>query len=103
MCSTPSPAQLHYALGITQLIGILDFLLVLAVLFLIVFSVLMNWSKLFDYALWTACNLALFIPLHLLAFPFRVWGLYISVMVMLAAAGTIGVVAFTKVFATKAP
>jgi hypothetical protein len=89
-------------LGITTGTGILYFLLVLACLFLLVFSILMNWSKLFDYGLMTASNLAIFIALSLLtSIRLGAWGLFISLVVMLAAAATLGVVAFTKVFGTK--
>ncbi len=89
-------------LGITTGPGILYFLLVLGVLFLVVFSVLMKWSKVFDYSVLTASNLAIFIALSLLtSIRLGAWGLFISLFVMLAAAGALGVVAFTKVFGTK--
>lgn len=90
-------------LGIQTGYGIIEFLMVLAILFLLVFVVLMGWTKLFDYCLWTASNLAIFISLHLLALiGGAAWGMIISLIVMLAAAATLGVVTFTKVFSTKA-
>jgi hypothetical protein len=89
-------------LGIQISFGIIEFLLVLAVLFLLVFVVLMGWSKLFDYCLWTASNLSVFIALHLLAMiGGAAWGMIISLVVMFAAAATLGIVALTKVFASK--
>lgn len=90
-------------LGIQLGVGIINFLLVLAVLFLLVFAVLMAWSKLFDYALWTATNLAIFIALHLLGMlgSGAAWGIFISLFVMLAAAVTLAIVAFAKIFAAR--
>src|SRR5262245_8008631 len=89
-------------LGIQLSFGIIEFLLVLGVLFLIVFVVLMRWSRLLDYSLWTASNLAIFISLHLLAMiGGAAWGMFISLFVMLAAAATLSVVAFSRVFGSK--
>lgn len=89
-------------LGIQLGFGIIDFLLVLGILFLLVFVVLMGWSKLFDYCLWTASNLAIFIALNLLAMiGGAAWGMILSLIVMLAAAGTLGVVTFARLFAPK--
>lgn len=86
-------------LGITTGMGIVQFLLVLAILFLAVFSVMLGWTRLFDYALWTASNLSIFCALHLIVWlRYGRWGMVISFIVMLAAAATLSVVAFTKVF-----
>ena len=91
-------------LGIQTGMGIVEFLLVLGILFMFVFVVLMGWSKLFDYCLWTACNLAIFISLHILAGMGTAGvGLILSLIVALAAAGTLGVVTFTRLFAAKPP
>ena len=94
------PAIGGVGLGITNPIGIVQFLLVLAILFLVVFSVMLGWNRLFDYSLWSASNLSIFCALHLIAMlRFSAWGLIISFIVMLGAAATLGVVAFSKVFA----
>ncbi|MCI0684458.1 MAG: hypothetical protein L0Y71_20290 [Gemmataceae bacterium] len=86
-------------LGITFPVGIIQFLLVLAILFLLVFSVMLGWTRLFEYSLWSASNLSIICALHLVAMlRGAAWGLFISFIVMLAAAATIGVVAFSKVF-----
>jgi len=94
----------HFRLGIVMGVGIVQFLLVLAILFLLVFSLMLGWTRLFDYSLWSASNLSIFCSLHLIAMLGEVaaWGMIVSFIVMLAAAATLGVVAFTKVFATPA-
>ena len=89
--------------GIQMGMGIVEFLMVLAMLFLLVFVVLLGWTKLFEYSLWTASNLAIFITLHLLASMGAAAGvgMILALIVMLAAAGTLGVVAFSRVFGSK--
>jgi hypothetical protein len=79
--------------------GLLYFFLTLGVTFLLVFVVLMEWSSLFAYSLWTASNYSILVALHLLV-EVRVagWGKIISLLVMLAAAATLGIVAFSKAF-----
>ena len=94
--------------GIQTGIGIVEFLLVLAMLFLIVFVVATGWARLLDYCLWTASNMTLFISLHLLGMLGMFgratgWGMIVSLIVILAAAGTLGVVACSKVFTSKPP
>jgi len=90
------------ALGITLPHGLLYFFLTLGVTFLLVFVILMEWSSLFAYSLWTASNYAILVALHLLVTVMvggAGWGMIIALLVMLAAALTLGVVALSKVFA----
>jgi len=86
-------------LGIALLQGLLYFFMTLGITFLLVFVILMGWSSLFDYALWTASNYSIFVALHLLIMV-RVggWGLILALIVMLGAAGTLSVVAFSRLF-----
>lgn len=86
--------------GIMQAEGLLYFFLTLAIIFLLGFVVLMEWSSLFTYSLWTASNYAIFVALHLLlrVGHFAGWGLILALLAMLAAAATLGIVAFSKAF-----
>ncbi|MCS7046244.1 MAG: hypothetical protein NZO58_07800 [Gemmataceae bacterium] len=87
-------------LGIQTGIGLVEFLLVLGVLFLLTFVILLEWHKLFDYALWTASNLSMFIVLHLLALigDGASVGLILALVAMSVAAGTLATVTFPRVF-----
>lgn len=91
------------SLGIALPHGLLYFFMTLAVTFLLVFVILMGWSSLFPYSLWTASNYSIFVALHLLIMVRAGgWGLIIALLVMLGAAGALGVVAFSKVLAKPA-
>jgi len=86
------------SLGIMHADGLLYFFLTLGIVFLVGFVVLMEWSSLFAYSLWTASNYAIFVALHLLLrVHFAGWGLILALLAMLAAAATLGIVAFSKV------
>ena len=92
------------SLGIAHGSGLLYFFLTLGILFLVVFVILLGWRNLFEYSLWTASNWAIFVTLHLLLqIRYAAWGMIMSLVVMLAAAGTLGVVTFTRLFAAKPP
>ncbi|GEM_PF-5566105 len=92
----------HIWPGIFEGDGLLYFFLTLGILFLMVFVVLLGWKNLFEYSLWTASNWSIMVALHLLLhIRYAAWGMILSLIVMLAAAGTLGVVAFSRVFASK--
>jgi hypothetical protein len=90
-------------LGIARGDGLLYFFLTLAITFLLVFVILLNWSKLFSYSLWTTSNWSIFVALHLLLnVRYAAWGLIMALVVMLVAAGCLGVVVFSRLFSNRA-
>lgn len=90
------------ALGITLPHGLLYFFGTLAIAFLLVFVVLIGWNSLFSYSLWTSSNWTIFVSLNLLVhLHYAGVGQVLALLVMLGAAGTLGVVALTRVFASK--
>jgi Na+-translocating ferredoxin:NAD+ oxidoreductase RnfD subunit len=63
---------------------------------------MLGWTRFFDYALWTSSNLSIFCALHLIVWlRFGAWGIIVSFIVMLAAAATLTVVAFSKAFGPR--